>query len=161
MLKKLILVFALILPLVACQSTKTDEEGYEVVENESDASKKNKKTQNSVEEVTVPDRIYFSFDSYALDQKAKETLDLQAEWLNQDKTINVTIEGHCDERGTREYNLALGERRANAVRKYLVSKGIPARRVKTVSYGKERPEFLGKGESVWSKNRRAVTVVNE
>ena len=86
---------------------------------------------------------------------------MQVEWLKQDGKIKVIIEGHCDKRGTREYNLALGQKRANATKEYLVNKGISSRRIKTVSYGKERPEYLGNGESIWKKNRRSVTIIRE
>lgn len=81
--------------------------------------------------------------------------------MNSDPSIKVIIEGHCDERGTREYNIALGERRAMAAKKYLIGKGINASRIKVISYGKERPAFIGSGEDIWAKNRRAVTVVEE
>ena len=85
---------------------------------------------------------------------------MQTEWLKSDHALMVVIEGHCDERGTREYNIALGEKRAVAVKKYLVSLGIPSYRIKTVSYGKERPAVVGSNPEAWSKNRRAVTVVS-
>ena len=91
--------------------------------------------------------------------EAQQTLTHQAEWLKQYSKVNVTVEGHCDERGTREYNLALGERRAAAAKKYLVGTGIAANRISTISYGKERPAVIGSDESAWSQNRRAVTVV--
>ena len=86
-------------------------------------------------------------------------LDTQAEWLLANPSVNVTIEGHADERGTREYNLALGDRRANSVKNYLISRGVPASRLSTVSWGKERPEALGSTEQAWAQNRRAVTVI--
>ncbi len=107
----------------------------------------------------VPDRIYFRFNSASLTEKAQRTLQQQAEWLRQFRDYNLIVEGHCDERGTREYNLALGERRANAVRDYLINVGVPSSRIVTTSYGKERPEYLESNEVAWSKNRRAVTVV--
>ena len=107
------------------------------------------------------DRVFFELDSYSLTQEARATLDAQAQWLNANPAVNVTIEGHCDERGTREYNLALGERRANAVRIYLESRGIAAARMQTISWGKERPEAFGSDESSYARNRRAVTVVPE
>ena len=105
------------------------------------------------------DRVLFSFDSYDLDDTARATLDAQAAWLIRNSQVRVTIEGHADERGTREYNLALGERRALAVRDYLVSRGVSAGRMNTISYGKERPAVEGSDESAWAQNRRAVTVV--
>lgn len=105
------------------------------------------------------DRVFFDLDSYGLDDTDKETLRRQAGWLAQYSNVNVTIEGHCDERGTREYNLALGERRANAAKNYLASLGVSPNRMSVVSYGKERPEALGSDEQSWAQNRRAVTMV--
>lgn len=109
----------------------------------------------------VGDRVFFDFDKYALRADAKATLDKQAAWLKKYPTYSLTIEGHADERGTREYNLALGERRANSVKEYLVGAGLPASRVKTISYGKERPVALGSNEAAWSQNRRGVTVLSK
>lgn len=110
--------------------------------------------------VNVGDRIFFDLDSYALRPDARGTLEKQAAWLQQNRNVTVTIEGHADERGTREYNLALGERRANAVRDYLVALGIDPNRIKTVSYGKERPVDARSTEEAWSRNRRGAMVVN-
>jgi peptidoglycan-associated lipoprotein len=107
----------------------------------------------------VGDRVFFELDHSDLSQEARQTLDRQAAWLKKYPAVRVTLEGHCDERGTREYNMALGARRANAARAYLVALGIQTARIQTVSYGAERPAVLGTGESVWSQNRRAVTVV--
>jgi peptidoglycan-associated lipoprotein len=107
----------------------------------------------------VGDRVFFELDKSDLSQEARQTLDRQAAWLKRFPAVRVTLEGHCDERGTREYNMALGARRANAARAYLVALGIQTARIQTVSYGAERPAVLGTGESVWSQNRRAVTVV--
>jgi len=109
--------------------------------------------------VNVGDRVFFDFDSSTLTGKAQETLDKQAAWLSRQPSATILIEGHCDERGTREYNLALGERRATAVKDYLISKGVAASRVKTISYGKERPAVLGSNEWAWSQNRRGVTTI--
>ena len=109
---------------------------------------------------SVPsDRVFFALDSYTLDDKDRQVLDSQAVWLQRNPNVRVTIEGHCDERGTREYNLALGDRRANAAKNYLAAKGIDPARMAVISYGKERPEALGSDEESWAKNRRAVTVV--
>ena len=109
----------------------------------------------------ISDRVFFALDSYAIDSEARRTLDAQAEWLVRNPTVNVTIEGHADERGTREYNLALGDRRANAARDYLQSRGVDSSRMQTISWGKERPAVEGSNESAWAQNRRAVTVVPE
>jgi len=109
--------------------------------------------------VNVGDRVFFAFNESSLSSEAQATLDRQAAWLKKYGNTKVTIEGHCDERGTREYNLALGERRATAAKNYLVAAGIPAARISTVSYGKERPAVVGSNEAAWAQNRRAVTVV--
>lgn len=105
------------------------------------------------------DRVFFDFDRYDLKGDAQATLDKQAAWLKQNGSVTLVIEGHCDERGTREYNLALGERRATAVKNYLVAAGVDASRLGTISYGKERPAVEGSNEAAWAKNRRAVSVV--
>ena len=111
---------------------------------------------------SVPsDRVFFALDSHTLTAEGRSVLDAQAQWLNTNSRVNVTIEGHADERGTREYNLALGERRANAVRLYLESRGVASNRLQTVTYGKERPEAFGNDEASHSRNRRSVTVVPE
>jgi peptidoglycan-associated lipoprotein len=109
---------------------------------------------------TVGDRVFFDTDQTDLSSTAQATLDKQAAWLNQYNKYSFTIEGHADERGTREYNFALGSRRAQAVRDYLVAKGISASRMRTISYGKERPVAVCDDISCWSQNRRAVTVLN-
>jgi peptidoglycan-associated lipoprotein len=111
-------------------------------------------------EASAGDRVFFAFDRSDITPEAQETLSRQAEWLRRYPNVTVTIEGHCDERGTREYNLALGERRAQAVKNVLVALGIPASRISTISYGKERPAVLGSTEEAYAQNRRAVTVVN-
>jgi peptidoglycan-associated lipoprotein len=105
------------------------------------------------------DTIYFDTDMFNIDAEDQAALAQQAAYLRQYPNIRATIEGHCDERGTREYNLALGERRANAAKNYLASLGVPAERITTVSYGKERPVALGSNEQAWARNRRAVTIV--
>jgi peptidoglycan-associated lipoprotein len=110
--------------------------------------------------VNVGDRVFFAYNESDLSAEARATLDRQAAWLKKNGALNVTIEGHCDERGTREYNLALGERRAVAVKNYLVADGVAAGRIHTVSYGKERPAVLGSNEAAWAQNRRGVTVVS-
>ena len=105
------------------------------------------------------DTIYFDTDKYDIDAEDQAALRQQATYLQQYPGIRATIEGHCDERGTREYNLALGERRANAAKNFLVSLGIAADRLSTVSYGKERPVATGSNEQAWARNRRAVTII--
>jgi peptidoglycan-associated lipoprotein len=111
--------------------------------------------------VNVGDRVFFETDSTELTPQARTTLDKQAQWLNNYGQYAFTVEGHADERGTREYNIALGARRAQTVREYLVSRGVSAQRMRTISYGKERPVALCNDISCWSQNRRAVTVLNQ
>ncbi len=110
--------------------------------------------------VAVGDRVLFDYDSAKLDSSAKIMLDAQSRFLRANTDLNFIIEGHCDERGTREYNLALGEQRATAVRDYLVIQGIDPDRIKVISYGKEKPAVVGSNGMAWSKNRRAVTVID-
>jgi len=111
-------------------------------------------------QVNVGDRVFFTVDSSVLTPQARATLDRQAQWLGQYGQYAFTVEGHADERGTREYNLALGARRANAVRDYLISRGVATGRMRTISYGKERPVAVCNDVSCWNQNRRAVTVLN-
>jgi peptidoglycan-associated lipoprotein len=105
----------------------------------------------------VGDRIFFDYDKSDLSPDARATLSRQAAWLKQFH-VSLVVEGHCDERGTREYNLALGERRANAVKNFLVAQGVPASGLSTISYGKERPAVPGDNEAAWAQNRRGVSV---
>jgi peptidoglycan-associated lipoprotein len=107
----------------------------------------------------VGDRVFFQTDQSNLDGSARATLRNQAQWLTQNSGVNLIIEGHADERGTREYNLALGARRANAVRDFLISEGVNGSRLQTISYGKERPVSLCSEEACWSKNRRSVATI--
>ena len=110
--------------------------------------------------VNVGDRVFFGYDSSDLDSDALELLQDQVAWLKQNSNVSVTVEGHCDERGTREYNLALGEKRAQAVKNYLIGLGVNPDRVSTISYGKERPAVVGSNDGAWAQNRRSVTIVN-
>lgn len=110
--------------------------------------------------VNVGDRVFFGYDQSDISAEGKATLDRQAAWLKQYPNVSVTIEGHADERGTREYNLALGERRATSTKSYLLSQGVAASRIQTISYGKERPAVTDASPSGWAQNRRTVTVVN-
>ena len=106
----------------------------------------------------VPDRVFFATNESILTTRSRDTLRKQAAWLRKNSDVNVVIEGHADERGTREYNLALGERRANAAKDYLMTYGVSASRISVISYGKERPVDSGSNPLAWSKNRRSVTV---
>ena len=108
----------------------------------------------------VPAKIYFDYNQYAIDDMDTSTLDLQANWLDENPSKYILIEGHCDERGTREYNLALGERRSDATRNYLTSMGISPDRISTVTFGKERPDVEGSYEDAWHLNRRSVTTMD-
>jgi peptidoglycan-associated lipoprotein len=108
---------------------------------------------------TAGDRVFFATDSATVGADQRPTLQRQAQWLQQYRQVQVTVEGHADERGTREYNLALGQRRANAARDLLVGNGVAGTRIQTISYGKDRPAALGSDEQAWAQNRRAVTVI--
>ena len=110
--------------------------------------------------VNVGDRVFFTVDSSDITPEGRTTLDRQATWLNQYPRYTFTVEGHADERGTREYNIALGARRAASVRDYLLSKGIQSSRMRTISYGKERPVAVCNDDSCWNQNRRSVTALN-
>ena len=109
--------------------------------------------------VNVGDRVFFGYDQHDLNGEARSTVERQAQWLNTYPNVNVVIEGHADERGTREYNLALGEKRAMTIRNYLIANGVSTGRIQTISYGKERPAVMGADESSWAQNRRGVLVV--
>ena len=109
--------------------------------------------------VNVGDRVFFNYDKFNISTEAGKTLELQAAWLKRNASVTVTIQGHADERGTREYNLALGERRANAVKDFLVTLGVNPQRIDTISYGKERPVAIGSTNAAWAQNRRGVTKV--
>jgi len=108
----------------------------------------------------VGDRVFFEFDSFNIKPRARGTLERQASWLRRHSGLTLTIEGHCDERGTREYNLGLGQRRAEAIKKYLMALGIAENRLATISYGKERPVALGSNDNSWAQNRRGVSRIN-
>jgi peptidoglycan-associated lipoprotein len=143
--------------LAACSSTK--EEPPPPSSSGPSTSTIRPGTQEDLK-TNVGDTIYFDFDSHAIRADAQATLQKQAAWLQKFPAVRLMVEGHCDERGTREYNLALGARRASAVRDFFIAKGIPAARMRTVSYGKERPVAVCDDISCWSQNRRAVTVLD-
>lgn len=156
---------ALVLALAACESasdadSKTMGKGDSMSKSMGSEPAVRAMTAQEKFKVEVGDRVFFDFDKFNVKADQKKTLDRQAAWLKANPSVTVTVEGHCDERGTREYNLALGERRANAVKDYLVFQGIDAKRVKVVSYGEERPVALGSDEAAWAQNRRGVTVIN-
>ena len=149
---KLVVVFVLALAVAGC-SNKPNDPALAGASNTSPGS-----PQDFV--VNVGDRVFFESDSSELTSQSVATLEKQAQWLQTYNRYSFTIEGHADERGTREYNIALGARRAQSVRSYLASRGIDANRMRTISYGKERPVAVCNDISCWSQNRRAVTVLN-
>ena len=179
---RLILAFVVALGVAACESTPDDtgsssgagaEQTIDTATDTSDdimveedttvaALDPSQPLPGSQEELVqnVGDRVFFEFDSAVLGADGRRTLDRQAEWLRLFPEIALVLEGHADERGTREYNLALGERRANAVREYLITQGIGPARLRTISYGKERPYALGHNEEAWALNRRSVSVID-
>ena len=168
MFKKFLISMLLGFFVVACASTPKDTadtsgSGSTGTFNSTTSSSEGESiTPGSQEDliVNVGDRVFFDYDSFDLDSDAQELLQDQAAWLKQHSSVSVTIEGHCDERGTREYNLALGEKRAQAVKNHLVGLGISSSRLATVSYGKERPAVVGSNDAAWSQNRRSVATVN-
>jgi peptidoglycan-associated lipoprotein len=160
---KIVAGFAGLLLLAACESTPdetatADSGGSQTAE----ATQTTGVAPGSEEQfmAEVGDRVFFDFDKYDLKPEAQSQLDQQAAWLKTYPQHTFVVEGHADERGTREYNLALGERRANSVKNYLVALGIDPNRIQVISYGKERPEVLGSNEAAWAQNRRAVTNLN-
>jgi peptidoglycan-associated lipoprotein len=163
---KIVTALAAVLLLAACASKPAQTGGANTggttsTNQTSTASAPQAPAAGSVEEFTqsVGDRVFFGFDRYDLTAEAQAQLQKQATWLKTYPQYRFVIEGHCDERGTREYNLALGERRATAVKNYLVALGIDVGRMQTISYGKERPAVLGSDEAAWAQNRRGVIVL--
>ncbi len=163
--KSLAIVIAALFLVTACESTST-ESGKGDGAGKMAEKKKGKVgfriTPGSSQDlvVNVGDRVFYALNKSNLSSAARATLEKQATWLKKYGGVKVTVEGHADERGTREYNLALGERRANSAKDFLVALGVSPNRVKTISYGKERPVALGHDESSWSQNRRSVTTVS-
>ena len=151
-MKKLLSLFCALVALSGCSTFGADGGLFSGADCES------RLARDFVENTT--DTVFVAFDSSTLSSEAQAALDTQVAWLKNHEDVNVIVQGHCDDRGTREYNLALGERRANAVKQYLVSQGIEESRISTISYGKERPAVLGNNEAAWAQNRRAITVVS-
>ena len=151
-MKKLLSLFCALVALSGCSTFGADGGLFSGADCES------RLARDFVENTT--DTVFFAFESSSLSAEAQAALDTQVAWLKKHDDVNVIVQGHCDDRGTREYNLALGERRANAVKQYLVSQGIEESRISTISYGKERPAVLGNNEAAWAQNRRAITVVS-
>jgi peptidoglycan-associated lipoprotein len=155
-------IFAAVALLAACDTPKVEEGAVNPNVITKPDDKKPSIVAGSKEDfvANVGDRVFFDFDKSSLRPEGKATLAKQAAWLKQYGNFTLTIEGHADERGTREYNIALGAKRANAVKEFLKANGVADTRVKVVSYGKERPVALGSNEAAWSQNRRGVTVLN-
>ena len=163
---KFLSVVSVVLLMTACSSTKAGKGG---AGEANEAEEKYRIASENLEPFTaIPgsktgakasDRVFFAYDSSALSATAQRTLDKQAGWLKKHADVKVSVEGHADERGTREYNIALGARRAAAAKNQLVKLGVSAARISTVSYGKERPAVTGSNSSAWAENRRAVTVL--
>ena len=153
----LFVVFAAMLALSACDPKKKS-----LPDNSNQLGLNNGQTPGSASDFTanVGDRVFFETDSSVITEVGRSTLDRQAQWLQRYANHPITVEGHADERGTREYNLALGARRAEAVRDYLTSRGISRGRMRTISFGKERPVSVCDDISCWSQNRRAVTILS-
>ena len=150
-----------VLLLAACASDNTDKGGAAGAAGANTPATASAQPGSREDfQQNVGDRVFFDFDKSEIKAEGRTTLQRQADWLKKYPNVTVTVEGHCDERGTREYNLALGERRASAVKKMLVALGVAANRVSTISYGKERPAVVGSNEAAWAQNRRGVTVIN-
>ena len=161
---KVLSMFAAVLLLAACETASDQSAGTAGTGGAAGAGAAGQTRAMSAQERLVSqvgDRVFFDFDKSDLKPEARRTIERWAAFLKESGNANlsVTIEGHCDERGTREYNIGLGERRSASAKNFLVSLGIDARRVQTVSYGKERPAVLGSNEAAWSQNRRSVMVV--
>ncbi|MAF47498.1 MAG: peptidoglycan-associated lipoprotein Pal [Rhodospirillales bacterium] len=171
--KNLGFIIAGLFLLAACESTSVEEGASTGTGTKSQASSSSSSTagarrgavagirDGSAQDfvINVGDRVFFDFDKSNIRANQRGQLEKQAAWLKKYPSVSITIEGHCDERGTREYNLALGERRANSTRDFLVALGVNPNRLKTISYGKERPVALGHEEASWRQNRRGVSVV--
>ena len=164
--KKIIAIIGAISLLSACETASQKVVSGSSASGSSSGSSSSKSLFASAKQtkadklIAVGDRVLFDYDSAKLDSSAKILLDAQSRFLRANTDLNFIIEGHADERGTREYNLALGEQRATAVRDYLVIQGIDSDRIKVISYGKEKPAVVGSNTMAWSKNRRAVTIID-
>ena len=187
-IQKLIICFFILSFLISCstnqdgqslQETTTEED---IVSSNAEASESDKQANESSdievsaqsyespellseklkrELIEVGDRVFFDYDQSSFKPEGEQTLDRQAKFLIKNQDLTILIQGHCDERGTREYNLALGERRAANVKNYLVSLGVSAERISIISYGKERPSVIGHNEESWTQNRTAITIINK
>lgn len=168
---RILSLLAVLVILAGCSSTKDDA----TMSSEGDLTSSDRTAVSSTVDQTnvngvvpgsqqdlvtnIGDRVFFALDQSDLSTEARTTVEKQAQWLKTYANVNVTVEGHADERGTREYNLALGERRATSVRNYLIANGVQPNRIQTISYGKERPAVMGNDDTSWAQNRRGVLVV--
>ncbi|MGU9961766.1 MAG: peptidoglycan-associated lipoprotein Pal [Candidatus Puniceispirillales bacterium WSBS_2018_MAG_OTU23] len=172
MTNRILVLIAAIGLLAACATASQDKKNAGGAEDASTSASASTSTTASsgsgssagtgsvAEQLTnVGDTVYFGYDSASLTADARSVLAAQAAFLSANPSVTITVEGHCDERGTREYNLALGDRRASAARDYLVAQGVNAARIKTISYGKERPSFIGSNAYAYDKNRRSVSII--
>jgi len=178
---RLVSILAAVLLVAACETTPEDSggsagTGASIDDDASSSSSSSVDSEMTEKKETVEeadlgptqegliafagDRVFFDLNKYNVKAEGQRALERQAEWLARYPSVSFTIEGHCDERGTREYNLALGERRAQSSKSYLVALGVDPDRITTVSYGKERPEAVGSNDAAWSQNRRAVSIIN-
>ena len=153
--------FAALLLVAACSSTPKDNGGANNSGNGSSSASSIVPGSQQDLVANVGDRVFFDFNKWNIRADQRGTLDRQAEWLKRFPQVTITVEGNCDERGTREYNLALGAKRAAAAKNYLVAAGINPNRIETISYGKERPAVAGSNEEAWRQNRNAITVVKQ
>jgi peptidoglycan-associated lipoprotein len=162
MLLRVIAVAGTLLMLAACGSTPPEPAGGPGGPSGPGGISSSRFGPGSQQDLaaTAGDRVFFAYDSAEISSEGQQILKRQADWLRRYGNVGVTIEGHCDERGTREYNLALGERRAQAVKNVLAAAGIPGSRISTISYGKERPEIPHSDDTSYAQNRRGVTTVN-
>ena len=159
---KILSLFAAVLLVTACQTSDIGEGGAGSTGAYAgdDSFDEFANEFSTLPDSNVGDRVYFATDKYDIDQASIARLEKQAVWLNDHSELSITIEGNCDESGTREYNLGLGDRRANAVKNYLIALGVDASRIDTVSFGKEKPVALGSDAESWTQNRNAQTVIH-
>lgn len=153
--KKIFSAITFAILLSACQSKPSNNANNLVSDNNAPS---NTGTQYRAAKVADNNTVYFEYNSDKLSNDGKEILDGQAKWLKDNSDARVTVEGHCDQRGSKEFNYALGKKRAVAAKKYLVEKGVNSSKIRVISYGKDRPAVKGEGEEVWAKNRRVIVV---
>ena len=143
---------------IITQNEEYIEDSFETIDDPQEALAVNEEIKKEEELIEVQDKIFFDFNSSSLSEEAKKIANLQHQWLEENPDIKITIEGHCDERGTREYNMSLGAKRAEALNNYFVAKGINKNRISVISFGEEKPYLSGAGEEIWQQNRRVVII---